>query len=276
RSMEMNQFACELVRRGGVGDVRVVEAVNYSSPRPFPIGGFEEQPIPTGLDWERWQGPAPNLPFNQRLQAHYLAGLGVWWGLWEAYSVGFLGAFASHSLDMVQYALGKDDTGPVELWPVGRDDTGVLRVDFRYADGVEVRNRFPFRFGPKRRGPGFGAVFVGSDCKIEINRNKFVTNPPDFVTDGPSADVAKKWDGPDSVARGHLQNWLDCIKTRQRPNADAEIGHRTTTLLHLIHITRRLNRRLQWDPQRETFPEDPEANALLDRPRRVGWELPKV
>lgn len=274
RSMEMNRFACELVRSGGIGDVRVVETVNYSSPRPMPAGGLPEESVPDGLNWDRWQGCTEDRPFNRRLQSHYLAGLGVWWGDWEAYSIGFLGAFASHSLDMVQYALGMDSTGPVEFWPVGRDETGVMRVEFRYANGVEVRNRFPFRFGPDRRGPGFGGVFVGSECKMEINRNKHTTNPVDFVKDGPPAKLAAKWEGPDSIARGHIQNWLDCIKSRDLPNADVEIGHRSATILHLIHITRRLNRPLRWDPVRETFPDDSEATAMLQRPRRAGWELP--
>lgn len=276
RSMEMNRFACELVRDGGIGEVRVVETVNYSSPRPIPKNGLPEESVPKGLNWNKWQGCAPEQPFNKRLYSHYLAGLGVWWGIWEAYSIGFLGAFASHSLDMVQYALGMDQSGPVEFWPVGRDETGVLRVDFRYENGIEVRNRFPLYFGPKRRGPGFGGVFLGTKCKIEINRNKYTTNPTDYVEEGPPKEVAKKWEGPDSVAHGHIQNWLDCIKSRELPHADVEVGHRSTTILHLIHITRRLNRRLRWDPVGESFQDDKEANAMLVRSRRPGWELPRL
>ncbi|NOX53637.1 MAG: hypothetical protein GXP27_04215 [Planctomycetes bacterium] len=116
---------------------------------------------------------------------------------------------------------------------------------------------------------------MGEKCKIEINRNKFTTNPPDFVKDPPDPAVAKPWEGPGWIARPHLQNWLDCIKTRQRPNADVEIGHRSVTVCHLANIARELGRRLRWDPIREQFVGDDEANAKLTRPRRRGYELPE-
>jgi hypothetical protein len=179
----------------------------------------------------------------------------------------FLGA---HAFDMVQYALGTDDTGPVELWPVEEGPGAMLR--FRYANGVEVR--LTFKDEKPYRGPRNGAIFVGEKYKIEINRNKFVTNPPDVVRDAPDAAVAEAWEGPGWIAKGHVQNWLDCIKTREKPNADVEIGHRSATICHLCNITRELGRRLRWDPEREVFLNDDEANALVDRPRREGWELP--
>ncbi len=77
-------------------------------------------------------------------------------------------------------------------------------------------------------------------------------------------------------SRNHLQNWLDCIKSRQRPIADVEIGHRSATICHLGNIARYLGRRLRWDPVQEKFRDDPEANAWLDRPRRQGYELPEI
>ena len=121
-----------------------------------------------------------------------------------------------------------------------------------------------------------GAVFVGEDCKIEINRNKFSTNPPDFIKNSPDPKLAEKWEGDGWVAKGHVENWFDCIRTLQKPNADVEIGHRTASLCQLLVITRERGRRLKWDPEKEIFPDDEEANSLLDRPRRKGWELPRV
>ena len=102
------------------------------------------------------------------------------------------------------------------------------------------------------------------------------TNPPGFIKNPPDPKLAEKWEGDGWIARGHIQNWLDCIKTRRRPNADVEIGHRTASVCHLCTITRYLGRRLKWDPGKEIFPGDEEANKLLDRPRRKGWELPKL
>jgi hypothetical protein len=189
----------------------------------------------------------------------------------ERIVLGIIG-MGAHAFDMVQYALGADDTGPVEFWPVEQGPTA--RIHFKYASGVEVRLRFDDE--PQGRGPQLGGIFVGADCKIEINRNKFVTNPPDFVQDRPDPALAEKWEGEGWICQGHVQNWFDCIKTRAKPTADVEIGHRTATVCQLLVITRQLGRRLRWDPQNEVFLGDDEANKLLDRPRRDGWKLPHL
>jgi predicted dehydrogenase len=178
----------------------------------------------------------------------------------------------AHAFDMVQYALGADETGPVEFWPV--EEGPEARIHFRYANGVEVRLRFPDQ--RPYRGPRLGAIFIGSDCKIEINRNKFTTNPPDFLPDAPGPAEQQKWEGPGWTAAPHLANWLECIKTRDTPNADVEVGHRSITVCHLVNITRELGRKLTWDAERERFENDAEANRLLERPRRQGYELPTV
>ena len=275
RTMEMDQFACEFVRDGGIGDIRAVECVNFKSAIPIPAEGLPVQPIPDGVDWDLWQGQAPVHPFNIELFQHWSEMNGRWWGNWREYANSQVTGMGSHAYDMVQYALGMDQTGPVEFWPVDGEDgiSGPLaRVDFRYANGVEVRLSFPDR--EPRRGPQLGAVFTGSKCKIEINRNKFTTNPPDFIKHPPDPKLAKKWEGDGYVAKGHVENWFDCIRSREKPNADVEIGHRSASICHLITITRMLGRRLNWDPEKEIFPGDDEANALLDRPRRKGWELP--
>jgi hypothetical protein len=139
----------------------------------------------------------------------------------------------------------------------------------RYADDTLVRFE-------RDGAPMGGAVFVGSECKMEINRNRFATNPADFVQHAPDPAAQQKWEGEGWIARPHIQNWLDCIKSRERPNADVEIGHRSITVCHLVNITRELGRNLSWDPDAELFVNDDEANALLDRPRRAGFELPVV
>ena len=139
----------------------------------------------------------------------------------------------------------------------------------RYADGKEVRFELD-------GGPVGGAIFSGTKAKIEINRNKFTTNPKNFLPDAPGRAEQQKWEGPGWTAKPHLANWLDCIKTREQPNADVEIGHRSVTVCHLVNITRELGRKLVWNAESESFENDNEANALLDRPRRAGYELPAV
>ncbi len=272
RTMEMNRFACEFVRGGGIGKVRVVECVNFKGPLAYPAEGLPAEPIPDGLDWDLWQGPAPARPFNRRLFAHWTDKVGGWWGQWRDYSNGQLTGLGSHAFDMVQYALGMDETGPVELWPI--EEGPAARLRFRYANGVEVRLSFPDE--EPYRGPRLGGVFVGSEAKMEINRNKFTTNPPDFIKHPPDPALARQWEGEGWICRGHVQNWFDCIMSREKPTADVEIGHRTATLCQLLVITRQLGRRLRWDPQKEVFVGDDEANKLLDRPRRDGWQLPQL
>jgi hypothetical protein len=86
----------------------------------------------------------------------------------------------------------------------------------------------------------------------------------------------KKWSDQTALwqAKWHIQNWLNCIKTREKPVADVEIGHRSVSVCHLVNITRRIGRPLKWDPAAEQFPGDDEANQLVKRPRREGYELP--
>ena len=121
-----------------------------------------------------------------------------------------------------------------------------------------------------------GAVFVGRRGRMEIVRNGFRLDPPALLKEiqlPPKEEVAK-WDRALWQARYHMQNWLDAIRTRGAPLAGPEIGHRSVTVSHLANITRELNRKLKWNPQEERFEGDAQANALLTRPRRKGFELP--
>jgi predicted dehydrogenase len=258
RTMEINEFCCRFVREGRLGKLNKVLGVNYPGPRPYE--SLAEEPVPAGDDWNTWCGPTPLRPFNPQLQFA--------WMQWRDYSGGEMTNWGAHGVDQIQWALGKSLTGPTELWPVTPGPNG--KVAMKYADGVEVS------FELEGSGPMGGGIFVGSDCKMEINRNRFATNPPDFVKDAPAPAVQDKWEGDGWIARPHIQNWLDCIRSRALPNADVEIGHRSISVCHLLNITRELGRKLQWDPDAETFPGDDEANKLLDRPRRAGFELPTV
>ena len=256
RTMEINRFSCEFVRDGKLGKLKRVLGVNYTGPRAHV--DLPEEPIPEGDNWDVWCGPTPLRPFNNQLQFA--------WMQWRDYSGGEMTNWGAHGVDQIQWALGKSHTGPKEVWPESPGPNG--RVAMRYDDGTLVS------FELEGTGPMGGAIFLGEDCKMEINRNKFTTNPPDFVTDAPPAEVQGKWEGDGWIARPHIQNWLDCMASREPPNADVEIGHRSISVCHLLNIARELGRKLQWDPAAEQFVRDNEANALVDRPRRIGYELP--
>ena len=206
------------------------------------------------------------------------------WDLYRDYSGHIMTNWGAHSVDMVQYALGKDDTGPVEIRPVkpkdvqsigelwkhktpapnASDERRFWPVTMRYADGIEIR----FVHGPDY------IRFYGERGVMKMRRNHFETDPPNLVKRGPDPSVAAKWKGGGHVARPHLENWLECIRTRGVPNAPVEVGHRSITICHLANMARELNRPLRRNPMDEQFVDDKEANSLLNRPRRKGFELP--
>ena len=264
RSMEINRLACEFVRNGGLGKLLEVRAVNYGSSSPTPVPLPPEEPIPTGLDWSAWLNQAADRPHN-----------GQWtsWMQWRDFAGGEMTNWGAHGVDQIQGALGADATGPVAVTPVTEGPNG--QVVMTYADGLEVK--FILDSGPMG-----GAVFVGEKGKLEINRNKVTSNPPEIaqklleVVD--VAEEERKWSDALALwqARHHLQNWLDCVRTREKPVADVEIGHRSVTVCHLANIARAIGRPLRWDPVAEQFVSDTAADALLVRERRKGFELPEV
>jgi len=290
RTMEMNRLGCEFVRNGGLGKISRVELPNYPGPLPMSAAdGFSEEPS-DDVDWNLFCGPTPLRPHHRRLwvKEEFKVGDLLWrgWDLFRDYSGHLMTNWGAHSVDMVQYALGRDDSGPVSItvespqpsdfissaWkiktplPTTIDESRFRPVTMRYADGVELRFI---------HGPDF-ILFHGEKGRLKMRRNFFETDPPELFTERPDPAVVAKWSGGGHVARPHLQNWLDCIRTRGTPNAPVETGHRTVTVCHLANLARELNRSLNWDPKQERFVADPEADALLDRPRREGFELPNV
>ena len=310
RTMEMNRFACEFIRDGGLGRVSLVQL--WAIPGPLRYDQFVgpaatadssrfeidlgEEPVPEGLAWDLFCGPTALRPHNQKLwrkEEFRVNGL-LWrgWDLWRSYSGHLMTNWGAHSVDMVQYALGMDESGPVEIWPetsrleasldeqwpaktppfgaAGESPADEMRfcpVSMRYANGAELR------FDP---GQTSQTAFHGERGKLLMSRNSFSTEPRDLVTDPPGPEARRKWQGVGIVARPHLENWLACVRTREVPNAPVETGHRSVTVCHLANIARELGRRLRWDPEQEVFVNDDQANGLLDRPRRQGWELPDL
>jgi hypothetical protein len=118
-----------------------------------------------------------------------------------------------------------------------------------------------------------GGVFVGEKGKIEINRNRLAGNPRDLIKDAPPPADKSEFA---SVSHEHIRNWVHCMRTREEPVASAAIGHRSTTICHMINICRQLGRKLRWDPVKEEFVGDEQANALRSRPRRKGYALPDI
>lgn len=272
RSQWQNYIGCKLIREGGIGKISKVIAYNYPSPWE---GKLPAQKIPDGLDWDMWCGPVEPVPFNQDL---YLPRANPGWLSFRPYSGGEMTGWGSHGLDQIQCALGMDESGPVEIWTEGgkfnpptytqpesqkRGDgiTTDPKVFYRYANGVIVE--------PGEAATMGGAIFIGEKGTVTIKRGFLESDPEELAI-----DVLRR--RPRDFNDNHMKNWLDCIKTRERPIADVEIGHRSATMCHLGNIARWTGRKLRWDPVKEEFVGDKEANQYLDRERRKPWVAPET
>jgi predicted dehydrogenase len=295
RSMPINNWASDLVKNGALGKITTVLAPNFVGPVVWPGGGAETPPAGGSPGWwDVWTNQAPLRPYRHELHHG--------WEKWQAYDGGGLcygvTGWGTHSLDQVQRALGTDATGPVEIMleepvtdrPCGRFET-VTEVDQTRLDyliqlakpvtGPRAKVRMWYANGTELRlhldgdwGPGLGAIFVGEKGKLEINRNKLGANPKELLDDPSNPGPITK---PET--QYHIEDWVRCIKTRERCQADIEYGLRSTTLGFLVNIVRhvgRVGQRLHWDPEAERFTDCDEANRspFISRPRRQGFELP--
>ncbi len=273
RSQAANRLGCELIRNGRIGKVHTVIGSNYPSPWECDFPG---QTVPDGLDWDMWCGPNPLVPYHPDL---YAPRSNPGWISFRPYSGGEMTGWGAHGLDQVQWALGMDESGPVEVWTEGEPfDPPTYSapesrsrgekmcsspmIFYRYPDGTVLKL--------DNGNPG-GAIFIGDEGKIEIFRGRVTSNPAGIVKE-PLKDSDLRLHRSDD----HMQNWLDCIKSRERPIADVEIGHRSATVCHLGNIARFVGRKLRWDPVKEEFQDDADANTYLDRVRRPGYELPET
>jgi predicted dehydrogenase len=278
RSMPINRYASELVSSGKIGRIESVTVCNFLPPVNWIPRN--EQPVPEGLDWDLWCNQTELRPYHSRLQRS--------WGWWWDYDGGGqswgVSGWGTHSLDQVQCALGTDNTGPVEMWteettiedtadfPARKDPgwgftRGRKPVIMRYASGTLLKLEEPGRAGLDQ----LGGIFRGTQGMVHILRGSFSTDRPELRKNAP--DDTKMGKGEDTA---HLLNFFDCVRTRKKPNADVETAHRATTVCHLVNICRQVDRKLKWDPVAEQFEGDAEANAMLSRTRRKGYELPGV
>jgi len=238
RSMEMNRIACEFVRNGGLGKIRYVSAVNYPGVGPTPaVDSYPEQPLPPGFNWDLHLNQSEWRPFGGGATQgrNYIGGEMTNWG--------------AHGVDQIQWALGKDHTLPVRFEPITSGPNG--KVTAWYDDGTEIRFELD-------KGPMGGAIFIGEKGKLEINRNKFMSNPIEIRD-----ELLKKVDEAEEEIK-----WSDQTALWQ---AKCSIA-----VCQLANITRWVGRELNFDPATERFVDADDANVWNDRPRRAGYELPAV
>ena len=252
RSDQKFRFACELVRNGRIGTLKEVH-VNIGDPSEERY--YPEEPVPAGMDWNLWLGPAPWNPYNgERCSGNYGGG----WRRVRDYSGGMTTDWGAHHFDIAQWGMGMDGSGPVEVFPPGTLRPGMA---FKYANGVILW----------RDKAANGVLFEGDKGKVEVNRGYLRTYPD---------EIGKVPIGPNETrlyeSKDHRADWMECIKTRRRPICDVEIGASSVTVCHLGNIAYWLNRSFKYDPAKREIVGDDEAARWLDRPKRAPWRTEMV
>ncbi|HEY4308286.1 MAG TPA: Gfo/Idh/MocA family oxidoreductase [Pirellulales bacterium] len=257
RSDKRFRQACELVRNGRIGKLQRVDTYIGD------IDGGAWQPTttpPPELDWNFWLGPAPWADYSAN-RCHYQ------FRWFSDYSGGKMTDWGAHHNDIAQWGMGTDGSGPVKVKGQGtfhengpHDVPGKFDVNYTYANGVEMTCHSDGENGVK---------FTGSDGWVFVSRGQ--------ITESSHRDILKtEFSDKDVrlyVSSDHHNNWLDCIQSRERPICDVEIGHRSCTVCHLGNIAIRLGRELNWDPEKEVFVGDEQANRMLSRPMRAPWHI---
>lgn len=262
--------AWNLLRKGEIGKVLMVKAINNQ--RRGRMEKRADEPVPPGVDYNLWLGPAAARPFN-RNRFH-----GGWHWHWE-YGTGDIGNDGVHQIDLGRWALGLKAPKAVscsaaKLGTKGdaQETPDTMVVTWEYDDLLyvfEQRDFTPYRMQGHHQDND--NIFYGEGGYLMIDRDGYRF----FHERGkPGKAKEEKWgDSP-----RHYQNFIACVKNRKQEEliADIEEGHYSAMLCHLGNISYRTGRRLEFDAASETFPHDKEANALLGREYRKGFELPKL
>jgi predicted dehydrogenase len=260
RSDEKFRHIAELIRNGRIGKLQRVVTTIGPNNKEAPPSDWKPMPVPDWLDYDMWLGPAPWAPYHKdRCLYTFRFGLD--------YSGGQTTNLGAHVIDFVQWVNGSDETGPVEVEDLGGEFpkdglfTTPTKVHFRihYANGLEATCE---------TGKGESWRFEGSDGWIDIRGNDWTCSPESLKTSVIGANEIHLYKSND-----HHRNFVDCIKSRQRTAATAEIGHRSTSICLIANIAMRLQRKLHWDPVAERFTDSEEANQMLSKAMRAPWHL---
>ena len=274
RSDKNFRLACELVRNGRIGKLKHIDVWLPAGRREGP---FASSPVPPELNWDFWLGPTPRVDYVKE-RCH------VTFRYWWDYSGGTMTDWGAHHNDIALWAVGADPSGPVavegkalvEMIPGGFTATSEYQVEYTYANGVTQSTRSTpddtWSGGVARKeGQRHGLKFHGSDGWIWVTRGNIEASNPELLTTPLASNAVRLYASGD-----HMKNLFDCVRSRQQPICNAEVGHRSATICHLGVIAMRLGRKLKWDPAQERFVGDQEANQWLAREPRKPWSYDAV
>ncbi|MFO7617911.1 MAG: Gfo/Idh/MocA family oxidoreductase [Bacteroidales bacterium] len=261
RSQAHFHRACELVINGRIGKVNFVEV---GLPDGNPAKGLHPvKPVPEGLDWDMWLGPAPSVPYR---------GVCHWdWRWIMDYSGGQLTDWAGHHIDIAHWGLGLDRTGPVEVEATGVfPREGFFDVPVEYSIHAKYANGIEMHYANARRLPnGMGVCWYGDKGWIHVDRgNRLLASDPKILEEKIGDDETKLYKSLD-----HTQNLLDCIRSREETITPCQVAHRSISAALLGEIAMLTGRKIHWNPETQEIIGDPVASRLLRRPFRSPWKL---
>ncbi|MDZ7617286.1 MAG: gfo/Idh/MocA family oxidoreductase, partial [Patescibacteria group bacterium] len=273
RSDHRFRLACEMVRGGRIGKLQEVEVILGKN---VTGGPFAVEDPPAHLNWDLWQGQTPAVPYIKE-RSHYT------FRWWYEYSGGQMTDWGAHHMDIAQWAIGAEPNGPVAI--EGKARMPEVPNGYNVALDYEARYVFPNEVTMTVLDHGRnGVMFVGTEGRIFVNRGTISGKPVEDLTDAPleredfrlyshdNLDRPPRMGKHDSILN-HMGNFFDCVKTRNTPISDVVSQHRSVSTCHLGNIAMRLGRPLRWDPEKEQFLGDDEANQWLSRPQRAGYEI---
>jgi predicted dehydrogenase len=255
RSEFNNYFrrAVELVRNGRIGKLKTITIGVGDPNKPCDL---KTQDIPDGTDWDFWLGPAPERGYNEILCPKGIHNHFPAWRNYREYAGGGLADMGAHHFDIAQWALDMDGSGPVEIVPP-EDPKSLRGLKFIYANGVEMIH-----------GGKYDCEFIGEKGTIRAGRGYLESDPAEIVKEPIGAKEFHVY-----PSNNHRRNWIECIRSRKPTICPAEVGSRSASVCHLGNIGYQLRRILKWDPAKEQFVDDSEANKLTMREPREKWKV---
>lgn len=277
RSSPHFQKVVELIRGGRIGKISFVRTWNYGNQHPDGIGAPPDSAPPADLDWEMWLGPAPKVPFN-------INRFGVLPDRWSSfrwfwdYAGGMMTDWGVHLLDIVQWAMNVDypqaisASGGKFFLTDNRETPDTLQVTYEYPSFVCTYENRECNGNPIN-GQGYGIMFHGTEGTLFVNRGGYEIIPEKRRVNNESVnrtEALKEGAGKDG---DHIRNFLDCVKSRQKPICDIEIGHRSTSTALLGNVAYRSHQKIVWDGKTEQITGDKSASKFLSRDYRKPWNL---
>jgi predicted dehydrogenase len=255
RSWRNFRHAAELVANGYIGDIK---EVNVCVGPPVKALDLPAMPTPDNVDWDMWVGPSLYREYSPVLAPPVEDTKFPNWRNYREFGGGMITDWGAHMFDIAQWALGMDESGPVEFNPPASH--AVIGLQMKYKNGIILNH--------VKWGESNAVQFIGSKGKIEVSRGFLRSDPVNIVE-----TVIKPTDKRLYNSDNHYQDWIDAIKKRTKPISDVETGHRTASLCNIANIAYELQRPLKWDPRKEQFIGDPGANMMLTRAYRGNWNF---